>query len=822
MKKVLCFLCIIFVSLFMANSSLADLVPLKVGYTNAMYDLEWLVDMCANDFPKECEWDQIGYVYNMVSDKITINGVEYFQEIQFFAGVESWSSNLDMPLKRSTEDTLYIYTPGGEEYAAFTIANEGKGDFIDVQELDPGDDPGYVYIECDNYNAPEQNVSFEWPETSSSAGWPVLNDGPYDDVYHFKMYNCDFASTSTCTSYLNNEYDDYWISQGTGFVKFHGGEEQTHEYTDSFSQQGNKLRYLMHRAPGNMRWAKITKNEYEDGSIVNRLNFASTYYYDVYFPGEITNEFSLEDYATGVGNTIELFHDGNSITLNDYNYESYRSGGGSVGSDDVLTFSGEFKNGFVFSAEVGELSEGTYNLVVTDGDGIVAAVSDDDGILPDGAFDHSPPVESLPVILANTFQTYNENGDLIWSWILDDFTYVAGGPYVRLYIRAYQGESYFGYYSAKYRKDGNQIIMPVDNFPNECNRLKIRAQVRLNYATYKTWSNYISVPLEDSDGDGISDHVEDSAVDSFTDGTTYGQITDRGGLVISVTDAASSDEGVLLSAYNGDGTATVSICGGSAIVELTDGDETVVTCGSAIVKVLNGDVEAEFYVETVSGPQLVAIATLTGDEPNGDENTIEFEPETGTFSVPGSNTTPVEAEFFDSEGEPVATVALVGDDESEVDNSIIFEPETGNVSAPITNTIILEVVLDDGSELSLEPGDEFMPVDINIRPFSRRNKIVLWRWGYFPVTILSNPEFYAPSEVDRSSITFGQTGDEDSLVYCFNRARYINGDGLKDLTCIFRTRDTGFEVGDTMGILKCETVDGITMQGSDSVHIIGR
>jgi len=133
----------------------------------------------------------------------------------------------------------------------------------------------------------------------------------------------------------------------------------------------------------------------------------------------------------------------------------------------------------------------------------------------------------------------------------------------------------------------------------------------------------------------------------------------------------------------------------------------------------------------------------------------------------------------------------------------------------------LEVVLDDGSELSLEPGDEFMPVDINIRPFSRRNTIVMWRWGFFPVAILSNPDLDATSDIDRTSITFGHTGDEDSLVFCRNRTRDINGDGMEDLTCIFRTRDTGFEVGDTIGLLKGETVDGIRIQGSDSVRVYG-
>ena len=127
----------------------------------------------------------------------------------------------------------------------------------------------------------------------------------------------------------------------------------------------------------------------------------------------------------------------------------------------------------------------------------------------------------------------------------------------------------------------------------------------------------------------------------------------------------------------------------------------------------------------------------------------------------------------------------------------------------------------DGVEISVTPGEETIVSKIDIKPRSRRNRIFLWRWGHIPVAILSSEGFDAPNDVERSTITFGKTGDEDSLVRCIRRARDVNRDGLMDLICVFRTRDTGFEVGDTEGILKCETSDGINIQGSDSVIIIG-
>lgn len=47
----------------------------------------------------------------------------------------------------------------------------------------------------------------------------------------------------------------------------------------------------------------------------------------------------------------------------------------------------------------------------------------------------------------------------------------------------------------------------------------------------------------------------------------------------------------------------------------------------------------------------------------------------------------------------------------------------------------------------------------------------------------------------------------------------VNNDGLDDLVCHFDTRATGFQVGDTEGILKGLTVTGMPIEGSDSVRI---
>lgn len=119
-----------------------------------------------------------------------------------------------------------------------------------------------------------------------------------------------------------------------------------------------------------------------------------------------------------------------------------------------------------------------------------------------------------------------------------------------------------------------------------------------------------------------------------------------------------------------------------------------------------------------------------------------------------------------------------------------------------------------------EGGSEVMQVTIDILPGSRVNTINLKHDRLIPVAILSTADFAAPEMVDRDSLTFGKTGDENSLVFCLKHGIKVNRDRLPDLVCYFTTSKTGFELGDTEGILKGMTVENISFQGSDSVKIL--
>jgi uncharacterized repeat protein (TIGR01451 family) len=113
-------------------------------------------------------------------------------------------------------------------------------------------------------------------------------------------------------------------------------------------------------------------------------------------------------------------------------------------------------------------------------------------------------------------------------------------------------------------------------------------------------------------------------------------------------------------------------------------------------------------------------------------------------------------------------------------------------------------------------------VGLDIRPEAFPNRIRLDGPRLVHVAILSSPSFDAPNDVDRASLTFGHSGDENSLHRqgrdCWRND--VNHDGLLDLVCNFVLRRTGFLLSDTIGILKGLLLDGTSFEAQDSVVII--
>jgi hypothetical protein len=109
------------------------------------------------------------------------------------------------------------------------------------------------------------------------------------------------------------------------------------------------------------------------------------------------------------------------------------------------------------------------------------------------------------------------------------------------------------------------------------------------------------------------------------------------------------------------------------------------------------------------------------------------------------------------------------------------------------------------------------PVSIDVKPGSDPASINPTSSGTIPVAVLSSSTFDATTVVT-SSLTFGHTGTEHSLVSC--SVDDVNGDGLPDLICHFDARNAGFQPGDTFAILNGETSNGTLILGTDSIVVL--
>jgi uncharacterized repeat protein (TIGR01451 family) len=193
---------------------------------------------------------------------------------------------------------------------------------------------------------------------------------------------------------------------------------------------------------------------------------------------------------------------------------------------------------------------------------------------------------------------------------------------------------------------------------------------------------------------------------------------------------------------------------------------------------------------------------------------VTFDPATSspgcTEAVPGV----VTCDLGDLANGASATVTIV----------VMVDP-AATCGSTLTNTA--EVV---SNESDPDPGDNSAsidttitcPAELNIRPEAFPNRIWLDGPRLVHVAILSSPSFDAPNDVDRASLTFGHSGDEDSLHRqgrdCWRND--VNHDGLLDLVCNFVIRRTGFLPSDTIGILKGMLQDGTSFEAQDSVVII--
>ena len=244
--------------------------------------------------------------------------------------------------------------------------------------------------------------------------------------------------------------------------------------------------------------------------------------------------------------------------------------------------------------------------------------------------------------------------------------------------------------------DGDGIAHDADNAPGFYNPFQIDGDL----------DGIGDVADTDFDGDldGITAGVDtERGIFSagFSDGTTWGTITARGGQFLTITDEPSPDGvRIIASASGGLNDATISVCGGTASLMLNAEDDVVVSCGSVSISVLIGPLEALIELNGVD-------ATLTIPP----EIAVEFTPITGTVAVTAEPSGP------NSEPPPPVIMETTINNEPATltvppEIAVTIAPDTGTLTVEATDSepgsdpppVILEV---GGAVVPIEPGETF-------------------------------------------------------------------------------------------------------------------
>lgn len=297
--------------------------------------------------------------------------------------------------------------------------------------------------------------------------------------------------------------------------------------------------------------------------------------------------------------------------------------------------------------------------------------------------------------------------------------------------------------------------------------------INLTGASAPIWfDNVILARLDpDNDEDRLENGIDTDPLNSsadFSDGTTSGTITYPGDQTLTINDEPSPDGvRIIASASGGLNDATISVCDGTASLTFSAADESVVTCGSVQVLVIEGEVEME----------------------------VEVNGETAIVSVPA-------------------------------DNVLMFVPETetepATFSAPETNPGTILVIVG-GAEVPVAPGqtvEDIVLVEIDIKPGSDPNCLNINGNGVIPVAILGS-ELFDVGDIYQDNLSFGglgvrMRGKKGPLCGLED----INGDGFSDLVCHFEDDTSHWIAGSSTATLIGERSDGTSFAGTDSICVV--
>jgi|GEM_PF-6846246 len=152
-----------------------------------------------------------------------------------------------------------------------------------------------------------------------------------------------------------------------------------------------------------------------------------------------------------------------------------------------------------------------------------------------------------------------------------------------------------------------------------------------------------------------------------------------------------------------------------------------------------------------------------------------------------------------------------------------------NSWVPLLNADLVTKIWDDPPPIPVKI------IAIDVRPASDKDRIKSGSKGSVQVAVLSAADFSPLADIDQTSLTFGKSGNEKSLISCKaqlkpgknakeggdaesgEKTRDFNKDGVLDLVCRFQISLTGLEPGDMEVILKGRTVSGSFFEGKSDL-----
>lgn len=164
-------------------------------------------------------------------------------------------------------------------------------------------------------------------------------------------------------------------------------------------------------------------------------------------------------------------------------------------------------------------------------------------------------------------------------------------------------------------------------------------------------------------------------------------------------------------------------------------------------------------------------------------------------------------QILSQDGQPHKVDVYSSDTEGKLARKVIRPESAGN------NYELNYVEESAGEEI-----DVSIDAQIDVVPFVSSNIVIPHKWIPAPVAILASDVFDV-TKIDKTSLTFGKTGDEASLISCSAKLIDVNRDKKKDLVCYFYGDKTMLDIPDTQAILRGKYGD-ISFEATDSVKVL--